>query len=108
MPEWQLSYYNARVARVIEAWPSGIRASFLRIAETMREHGPDLGMPHTRPIGNGLFEMRAKGREGIGRAFYCARIGRRIVVLHAFIKKTEQTQRRELEIARTRLKEVSA
>jgi phage-related protein len=57
-------------------------------------------------MGGGLFEIRAKGREGIGRAFYCARIGQRIVILHAFIKKTEQTPQRELEIGRARLKEV--
>lgn len=106
MSEWLLSYYNAKVASLIERWPPGVRASFLRIAETMREHGPDLGMPHTRPMGGGLFEIRAKGREGIGRAFYCARIGQRIVILHAFIKKTEQTPQRELEIGRARLKEV--
>ena len=51
-------------------------------------------------MGAGLFEVRAKGREGIGRAFYCAIVGQRIVILHAFIKKTEQTPVRELEIAR--------
>ena len=106
MAAWQLSYYNAKVAKIIEAWPVGIRASFLRVAETMLQHGPDLGLPHTRPMGGGLFEIRAKGREGIGRAFYCALIGQRIVILHAFIKKTEQTPPRELETARARLREV--
>ena len=82
------------------------RASFLRIAQTMAVHGPDLGMPHTRAIGAGLFEVRAKGREGIGRAFYCTVTGQRILILHAFIKKSEQTPARELEAARARLREV--
>jgi phage-related protein len=85
-----------------------MQASFLRIIETMREHGPDLGMPHTRAMGGGLFEIRARGREGIGRAFYCAVRGRRIVILHAFTKKTERTPPRELETARARLKEATA
>ena len=85
-----------------------MRASFLRIVQTMAVHGPDLGMPHTRAMGGGLFEVRAKGREGIGRAFYCTVIGQRIVILHAFIKKTEQTPARELETARARLKEVKS
>lgn len=106
MPAWQLDYYSAKVAKTIEAWPVGIRASFLRIAETMLEHGPDLGLPHTRAMGGGLFEIRAKGREGIGRAFYCTIIGERIVILHAFTKKTEQTPPRELDTARQRLREV--
>lgn len=103
---WQLSFYNRKVAAQVEAWPVGILASFARIARAMLESGPDLGMPHTKPMGGGLFEVRAKGREGIGRAFYCALAGQRIVILHAFTKKTEQTPKRELDIARERLKEV--
>ncbi len=108
MAAWHFSYYNARVAALVEVWPDGIRASFLRIIEAMREHGPDLGLPHTRAMGGGLFEIRAKGREGIGRAFYCTVVGQRIVILHAFTKKTEQTPQRELDIARARLKETKA
>ncbi len=105
---WQISYYNARVTAYIENWPVGVRASFLRIVETMVELGPDIGMPHTRAMGAGLFEVRAKGREGIGRAFYCTVVGRRIVILHAIIKKTEKTPAHDLDIARARLKEVKA
>ena len=108
MAAWQFSYYNAKLAALVEAWPVGIRASYLRIIETMREHGPDLGLPHTRAMGGGLFEIRAKGREGIGRAFYCTVIGQRLVILHAFTKKTEQTPQRELDTAHARLKEVTA
>lgn len=106
MALWQLSFYSNKVAAQIEAWPIGVRASFLRITELMVQQGPDLGMPHTRAMGGGLFEVRAKGREGIGRAFYCTMVGERIVILHAFIKKTEQTPPRELAIARARICEV--
>ncbi|MGH8041291.1 MAG: type II toxin-antitoxin system RelE/ParE family toxin [Rudaea sp.] len=106
MSAWQFSYYNAKIAAAIEAWPDGILASFNRIARIMLEHGPDLGLPHTRAMGGGLFEVRAKGREGIGRVFYCTVVGQRILILHAFIKKTEQTPKRELDTARARLKEV--
>ena len=56
--------------------------------------------------GNGLFELRAKGKEGIGRAFYCFQVGQRIVILHGFIKKTQTTPDDELALARKRLKEV--
>lgn len=54
----------------------------------------------------GLFELRCKGQEGIGRAFYCTMVGREIVVLHSFIKKAQETPERELAVARERLKEV--
>ena len=52
------------------------------------------------------FELRPRGRSGTGRALYCFMVGKRIVVLHAFIKKNQQTPDRELKLARKRLKEL--
>ena len=72
----------------------------------MEAFGPDLGMPHTRAMGRGLFELRIKAAEGIARVFYCTVIERRIVVLHQFVKKTERTPPKEIRIARQRMKEV--
>jgi len=86
--------------------PAGFVARFLRYAERMELYGPDIGMPHTRAMGEGLFELRLKVAEGIVRVFYCTLVGRRIVMLHQFIKKSEKTPRKELEIARKRMKEV--
>ena len=68
--------------------------------------GPNLGEPHTKAFGDGLFELRLKGAEGIARMFFCTLIGKRIVMLHSFIKKTDRTPKRELDIAQTRLKEI--
>jgi phage-related protein len=62
-------------------------------------------MPHTRAMGEGLFELRLKSAEGIARVFYCTMVGRKIVILHQFIKKTDKTPQRELETARRRMKE---
>jgi phage-related protein len=53
----------------------------------MEEQGADLLLPHARAMGDGLFELRCKGEEGIGRAFYCTLVGRQILILHRFIKK---------------------
>jgi phage-related protein len=72
----------------------------------MEVYGPDLGMPHTRAMGDGLFELRLKAAEGIARVFYCTLVGRRVVMLHQFIKKSEKTPLNELKIARNRMKEV--
>lgn len=63
-------------------------------------------MPHTKAMGDGLFEFRLKGAEGIARVFYCAVVNRRIVMLHSFVKKTERTPRRDLVLATSRMKEV--
>jgi len=81
-------------------------ADFAHLIELLAEHGPNLHMPHSRAFGGGLFELRARGSEGIGRAFYCLLVGRRVVILHAFVKKTRETPARELRIARKRMKEV--
>ena len=70
------------------------------------EFGPDLRMPHSRAMGSGLFELRPHGREGTGRALYCYVTDQRVIVLHAFVKKTRTTPQRDLRIARKRMKEV--
>lgn len=72
----------------------------------MEIYGPDLGMPHTRAMGQGLFELRLKAAEGIARVLYCTVVDRQIVMLHQFVKKTEKTPARELEIARRRMKDL--
>lgn len=86
--------------------PAGLVARFVRYGERMETYGPDLGMPHTRSMGDGLFELRLKAAEGIARVFYCTVVGRRIVVLHQFVKKSEKTPKRELKVARNRMKEI--
>ena len=68
--------------------------------------GPNLGEPHTKAFGEGLYELRLKGAEGIARVFFCTLVGKRVVMLHSFIKKTEKTPPRERGIAELRMKEV--
>ena len=70
------------------------------------EFGPNLRMPHSRAIGGGLFELRPRGKEGVGRVFYCFVVRQRVVILHAFQKKTEGTPKKEIGIARRRMKVV--
>lgn len=106
MARYSIEYFNLRVLAEVESWPVDIVADYARIVELLTEHGPDLRMPHSRAFGEGLFELRPRGRAGIGRAFYCFLIGKRIVMLHAFVKKSQQTPDRELKLARKRMKEV--
>ena len=90
----------------IESWPSEMLADYARIAELLMEFGPNLRLPHSRAFGGGLFELRPRDKSGIGRALYCFFVGQRVVILHAFIKKSQQTPERELKLARKRMKEV--
>ena len=103
---YSVEYFNSRVKAEIESWPDGILADYARLVELLMEFGPGLRMPHSRALGGGLFELRPRGREGVGRTFYCFAIGQRVVILHAFVKKTQETPEHDLKIARKRMKEV--
>lgn len=104
--KWSITYYNEKVRREVMSMPAGIVADYVRLTDAMVIHGADLRMPHSRAMGAGLFELRPKGPEGIGRVFYCTQLGRSIVVLHSFVKKTQETPDAELRLARKRLKDV--
>ena len=104
--KWQITYYNARIQRDVWSMPAGIVADYLRLTEAMTLYGADLRMPHSRAMGGGLFELRPKGPEGIGRVFYCTQVDKTIVVLHSFVKKTQETPDAEMRVARKRLKDV--
>jgi phage-related protein len=103
---WTVTYYSERVKSEVFSLPVSIRADYLRLVSILEMFGADLRMPHSRAMGGGLFELRPRGREGIGRVFYCTQVGHRIVVLHSFVKKTQETPDAELRIGRKRLKEV--
>ena len=103
---WTIDCYHAAVEKLILNLPEGLLSRYVRLTKAMLEFGPNLGMPHTRVMGGGLFELRLTGKEGIGRVFWCATFGQRIVMLHGFIKKSQQTPLQELRVARSRLLEV--
>jgi len=103
---YSIEYFHVRVKDEIESWPDGILADYARIVELLMEFGPNIHMPHSRAVGGGLFELRPRGKEGIGRVLYCFNAGQRVVILHAFVKKTQNTPEQDLRIARKRMKEV--
>ncbi len=106
--DWEILYYGESVQEAILAFPPGLQARYVHLTERMLIFGPDLGMPHTRAMGKGLFELRMKSKEGIGRVFFCYLADRRIMTLHAFVKKSAKTPAKELKVARERMREVQA
>ena len=86
--------------------PCGLLARYIHVTDMMMLFGPNLGMPHTRAMGEKLFEMRLKSKEGVSRVFFCTKIGKKIIMLHYFIKKSDKTPEKEIETARKRLREV--
>ena len=103
---WTIEYYNNDVEKKILSLPNGLLARYLRLTDLMLEFGSNLGMPHTRKIEDGLIELRIKSKEGIARVFYCTIIGKRIVMLHLFIKKSNKIPKKEIQIAKKRMRKV--
>lgn len=104
---WQVEILDRRVERELDELASDVRQRFLRIVELVETYGMDaMHEPHIKHWEGRLWEMRMKGKDGIARAVYVTAAGKRVVVVHAFSKKTTKTPSRALEIARTRAKEV--
>lgn len=103
---YKVEYFNRRVLEEIESWPVDLLADYTGIVEMLMEYGPMVGFPHSKALGGGLFEIRPRGQSGIGRAIYCFRIERRIVILHAFRKRTQSIPLHELNLAKKRMKEI--
>lgn len=105
---YTIAYYSEAVERDVLSLPDTLLARYFSLADRMLSVGPNLGEPHTEAFGCGLFELRLKGADGIARVFYCTQVGRRIVMLHSFVKKTQKTPLRERRIAENRLKEIKS
>jgi phage-related protein len=104
--DYSVTYYSEAVQEQILELPDTLAARYVVLTRRMVVLGPNLGAPHTKAFGDGLFELRLKGVEGIARVFFCTLVGRRIVMLHCFVKKSERTPVRERQIAEARMKEL--
>ena len=104
---WIVEFLDEKVEALLETFPEDIQASFLRIVYLIESKGLErLREPYVKHLEGSLWEMRMKGKSGIARAAYVTAVGRRVVVVHVFGKKTEKTPRHEIEIALKRAKEV--
>jgi phage-related protein len=107
---WEIIYYEspngqAVIKDFVDSLQESTQAKFARQLDLLEEHGNRLGMPHAKAMGGGLIELRVRGRQEV-RVFYAFAIGKRIYLLHAFVKKTKTTPKKELDIARQRKAEI--
>ncbi len=104
---WRVETLGETVERELDALPTDMRAKFVHIAELLEAFGPfHVREPYVKALGERLFEMRMRGREGIARAIYTPASGQRLVVLHAFVKKTAKTPRSAVRLALKRARGV--
>jgi len=105
---WRVEILNEMVTAEISALPADMQARFLRLAERIGQVGLDsLSEPHVKHLEGKLRELRLTGRDGIARALYVTAMGRRVIIVRAFVKKTQRTPRAEIELALRRAKEIT-
>jgi phage-related protein len=104
---WTIKFVNEAAEAEILDLSADLKAKLWHVSELLLTFGPqNVGLPHIRPLENKLWELRLKGKDNIARSIYILASGRRIVILHTFIKKTQKTPTKNLKIAHSRLKEV--
>ena len=105
--DWTVETLNATVDQELDARPADMRARFVRISELIAAVGLErVGAPHIKHLTGPIWEMRMKGKDGISRALYVTVRDKRVVVVRVFVKKTQKTPRREIDLALQRAKEV--
>ena len=105
---WAVSVLNETVEREIEALPRDMQAKLLRIITMIESLGLErMREPYVKHLDKSLWEMRMIGRDGISRAIYVTASGKRVVIVRAFVKKTQKTPRAEIELALKRAEEVT-
>lgn len=90
MNKYIIDYFNDSIQEEILNLPDTFKQRYLRYTDKMEEYGSNLGMPHTASMGNGLYELRIQGPDGIARVLFCTMVGRKIIMLHCFIKKLKK------------------
>ncbi len=104
---WTVETLNATVDAELDELPADMRARLVRISELIESVGlPNVKQPHVRHIRGPLWEIRLKGKAGIARALYITALKQRVVIIRAFIKKTEKTPASEIDLALQRAKEL--
>ena len=105
---WTVETLNETVDAEVESLPKDMRARLARVAMLIEDQGLErVGEPHVKHVEGRLWEIRLTGRSGIARALYVTAVGRHVVIVRVFVKKTERTPRREIDLALSRAKSVS-
>lgn len=104
---WTVGFYSDAAFAEVKALPRDLQSKFLRISEMIESAGIEkMREPYVKHLEGKLWEMRLSGKDGIARSLYITAVGRRVVVLRTFIKKTEKTPRHEIDIALERAKDM--
>jgi phage-related protein len=108
MDRVKVARFHPAARDALRAFPEDVRRALGKAIYDLQE-GHSLSMPLSRPmpsLGRGVAELRIRDATGSYRVFYLARMADAIIVFHAFVKKTQKTPQRELEVGKRHLKEM--
>jgi len=77
--------------------PPKMKAKILRLIDILETNGPELREPYSKHSNDGIFELRGKIGSDTSRVLYFFMIGKRVILTHGFIKKTQKTPPSEIE-----------
>lgn len=104
---WAVGYGDARAEKEVKKLSVDMRADLLRITDMIERYGlENVHAPHVKYLDKKIWEIRVRGRDGIARALYVTAAGKQLIILHAFIKKTQQTPDDAINLAVKRGKEL--
>ena len=105
--KWTVAFYSDAALEEVRALPQDMRTKFERIVAMIEAHGLErMREPYVKHVQGKLWEMRLIGSDGIARSLYVTALGRRVIVLRTFVKKTQKAPRREIALALERAKDV--
>ena len=109
--QWTVEFFiNHDNTKPVKVWllelEENTRSKLLRNIDLLERLGLGIREPYVKHLEGKLYELRTKDYKGIYRIIYVAHTGRKFILLHGFMKKTQKTPRKELAIARERLKEL--
>lgn len=104
---WEIEFLNQTVEKEFDEFPTDIKAKVTHISKLIEEFGlPNIGKPYIKHVQNKIWEIRAHGKDKQGRCLYITTMGKKVVLLRCFIKKSQKIPQKELKIALERAKEI--
>lgn len=88
------------VQEFLDSLEPKLLAKTLRTIDLLELNGPQLREPYSKPLEDGIFELRTKQGADITRVLYFFVIGKKVVLTNGFVKKTQKTPKAEKDLAK--------
>lgn len=105
MQEYEIEFYDRPdgtepAKDFILSLDTKMRAKVLRTIGLLRDAGPSLREPYSKPLDDGIFEIRTKLGSDITRVLYFFVVGKKVILTNGFVKKTQKTPPVEIALAK--------